>query len=159
MDRVVPEELDSEPLPVQRDSGLPRTTDELGDRGDRIGVDMLGDLVVRRVRESVAAEEQVVIVLDVAAATADDHRRTFGIAMTTLLSEFGAYLDRPDSSPTADLVTYQQMAVWMSHDELEEFLTELFAMVRRLREQTPAPGRDRYLFSPVLFPTERSAGN
>jgi DNA-binding transcriptional ArsR family regulator len=92
----------------------------------------------------------------VAAATPEDHRRAFGIATTTLLAEFGAYLDRPGSSPADDLVTYQQMALWMSRAELEEFLTGLGSLLRGLRENAPSPGRDRYLFSPILLPTERT---
>lgn len=103
-----------------------------------------------------SSDRPAVSASEVAAASADDHRRTFGIAMTTLLAEFGAYLDRPGSSPADDLATYQQMALWMSRPELEEFLTDLSAMLRRLRDVPPAPGRDRYLFSPVLFPTERA---
>jgi DNA-binding transcriptional ArsR family regulator len=93
----------------------------------------------------------------VAAATPDDHRRAFGIATATLLAEFGAYLDRPGSSPAEDLVTYQQMALWLSRAELEGFLTELSSMLRRLRDNAPTPGRARYLFSPILLPTERAA--
>jgi hypothetical protein len=92
----------------------------------------------------------------VAAASAEDHRRAFGIATTTLLSEFGAYLDRPGSSPADDLVGYRQMALWMSRPELEDFLAELSALVQRARSIPPSADRDRYLFSPILFPTERA---
>ncbi|MEN2740355.1 helix-turn-helix domain-containing protein [Microbacterium sp. X-17] len=92
----------------------------------------------------------------VASATPNDHRRAFTIAVTTLLSEFGAYLDRPDAAPMNDLVGYQQMSLWLSHEELAEFLTQLGRLITAVRAQQPEPGRERYLFSPVIFPTERT---
>src|SRR5690349_4592096 len=53
-----------------------------------------------------------------AGMTAEDHRRTFAIAMTALTAEFGAYLDRPGSDPMNDLVGYRQHAIWLTRDEL-----------------------------------------
>ncbi|WP_309103994.1 helix-turn-helix domain-containing protein [Microbacterium sp.] len=91
----------------------------------------------------------------VAAASAGEHRRAFEIAMTTLLAEFEGYIRRADSSPASDLVVYQQMALWLSREQLEEFLTELTSLISRLRQNAPQAGRDRYLFSPIIFPTER----
>jgi hypothetical protein len=35
--------------------------------------------------------------------TLDDHRRGFAVAMTALLAEFNAYLDRDHAGPAADL--------------------------------------------------------
>jgi hypothetical protein len=35
--------------------------------------------------------------------TLDDHRRGFAVAMTALLAEFNAYLDRDHADPAADL--------------------------------------------------------
>ena len=48
----------------------------------------------------------------------DEHRRAFPASMAALLAEFSAYLDRDDADPAADLVGYQQRAIWLSRDEL-----------------------------------------
>ena len=48
----------------------------------------------------------------------EEHRRAFAASMAALLAEFSAYLDRDDADPAADLVGYQQRAIWLSRDEL-----------------------------------------
>ncbi|MFL6123796.1 helix-turn-helix domain-containing protein [Actinophytocola sp.] len=87
-----------------------------------------------------------------AAATVDDHRQAFTVAMATLIAEFTAYLNG-DANPAEDLVGYRQHAVWLTHEELEALITDLrTAILPRLRN-TPAPGRRQHLLSPILFPT------
>ncbi|WP_049561805.1 helix-turn-helix domain-containing protein [Nonomuraea sp. SBT364] len=89
-----------------------------------------------------------------ATLTPDDHRRGFAMAMTTLLAEFSAYLDREHADPVADLVGYRQHAVWLSPDELAELITELRAAIAPRLANRAGPGRARYLLSPILFPIE-----
>ncbi|GAA4587112.1 DNA-binding transcriptional ArsR family regulator [Actinoplanes octamycinicus] len=89
-----------------------------------------------------------------AGLTAEEHRRAFTIAMTALIAEFGAYLDRPGSDPARDLVGYRQHAVWLSPEELTELISELRAAIVPRLAQEPAPGRAQYLLSPILFPIE-----
>ncbi|GAA3408273.1 helix-turn-helix domain-containing protein [Streptosporangium vulgare] len=84
----------------------------------------------------------------------DDHRRGFATAMATLLAEFNAYLDREHADPVADLVGYRQHATWLSRDELLEMIGELRAAIAPRLANRPAPGRARYLLSPILFPAE-----
>jgi len=56
--------------------------------------------------------------------------------MAALLAEFNAYLDRDDADPAADLVGYQQRAVWLSRDELLGMISELrSAIAPRLANQ------------------------
>ncbi|MFC4114498.1 helix-turn-helix domain-containing protein [Nonomuraea zeae] len=84
----------------------------------------------------------------------DDHRRGFAMAMTILLTEFHAYLERDHADPVADLVGYRQHAVWLSREELLELIGELRgAIAPRLANQS-RPDRARYLLSPILFPAE-----
>ncbi len=86
--------------------------------------------------------------------SADDHRRVFAVAMAALVAEFTAYLDRESTDLTTDPIGYQQHTLWLDHDELLAMVDELrTAIVPRLRN-TPAPGRTRYLLSPILFPSE-----
>ncbi|MET0134057.1 MAG: helix-turn-helix domain-containing protein [Kibdelosporangium sp.] len=86
--------------------------------------------------------------------SADDHRRGFATAVAALIAEFNAYLGRDRADPAADLVGYRQHSVWLSRDELLELIGELRdAIVPRLANGA-APGRARYMLSPILFPIE-----
>jgi AcrR family transcriptional regulator len=93
----------------------------------------------------------------VASASVEDHRRVFAVAMTTLMAEFNAYLDRDDADPTADSVGYRQHALWLSQDELAEMINDLRRAIVPRMVNEPAPGRTRYLLSPILFPTEEAS--
>ncbi|TDV47950.1 helix-turn-helix domain-containing protein [Actinophytocola oryzae] len=96
-------------------------------------------------------------VIDGAAAAAlstEDHRGAFATALAVLAAEFGAYLDREHVDPAEDLVGYRQHAVWLSRDELTALILDLRAAILPRLANEPAPGRARYLLSPILFPTE-----
>lgn len=96
-----------------------------------------------------------VISADLAAsASLEDYRRAFATAMTALLGEFNAYLDRGHADPAADAVGFRQHALWLSPNERDELIGELRkAIVPRLKNE-PAPGRRQHLLSPILFPIE-----
>ncbi|WP_152360475.1 helix-turn-helix domain-containing protein [Microlunatus speluncae] len=86
--------------------------------------------------------------------TTDDHRRGFTAAIAVLAAEFNAYLDRPDADPTADLVGYRQHAIWVSPAELQQLIEGLRAAILPVLANQEAPGRSRYLISPIQFPAE-----
>lgn len=114
----------------------------------------------RRVRGAVERRyrlRQDLAVIDpamVESLTPDDHRRGFATAMAILLAEFNAYLDRDEADPVADLVGYRQHAIWLSHDELHELISELRAAIAPRLSNPSAPDRTQYLLSPILFPIE-----
>ncbi|MEU4247469.1 helix-turn-helix domain-containing protein [Amycolatopsis sp. NPDC026612] len=89
-----------------------------------------------------------------ASMSAEDHRRGFAVAVAALVAEFNAYLDRDDADPSADPVGYQQHAIWLSRDELVAMVGELRAAILPRLANPAAPGRTRYLLSPILFPSE-----
>ncbi|MFI1523828.1 helix-turn-helix domain-containing protein [Kitasatospora cineracea] len=91
------------------------------------------------------------------ALTPDDHRRAFATAMTALLAEFDAYLDREGSDPVADQVGYRQHTLWLSPTELSDLIGELRAAIAPRLANSPAPGRAQHLLSPVHFPVEAAA--
>ena len=93
-----------------------------------------------------------------AAATLDDHRRTFAVAMAILVAEFNAYLDRPEADPAADAVGYRQHAVWLSHAERADLIAALRAAIGPRAVNPPGPDRSQYLLSPILFPLESTPG-
>ncbi|WP_316785013.1 helix-turn-helix domain-containing protein [Streptomyces sasae] len=86
--------------------------------------------------------------------TAEDHRQAFATAMTALLAEFTAYLDRDQADPVADRVGYRQHALWLSPAELEELIRELRAAIAPKLANQPNPERAQYLLSPIHFPLE-----
>ncbi|MEV7817649.1 helix-turn-helix domain-containing protein [Streptomyces flaveolus] len=86
--------------------------------------------------------------------TPEDHRRAFATAMTALLAEFTAYLDRDAADPVADQVGYRQHALWLSPGELEELIGELRAAIAPKLANQPSSERTQYLLSPIHFPME-----
>ncbi|MFI8454666.1 helix-turn-helix domain-containing protein [Kitasatospora sp. NPDC085464] len=93
-----------------------------------------------------------------AAMSTEDHRRGFAAAMAVLLAEFNAYLDRDGADPAAQGVSYRQGTFWLSPEELAELGGELFAVLAPRLANRPAPERDPYLISPIVFPAAGSAG-
>ncbi|MFF7651735.1 hypothetical protein ACFZCY_18625 [Streptomyces sp. NPDC007983] len=86
--------------------------------------------------------------------TPKDHRQVFATAMTALLAEFTAYLDRDGADPVADQVGYRQHALWLSPAELDELIGELRAAIAPKLANQPSPERAQYLLSPIHFPME-----
>jgi DNA-binding transcriptional ArsR family regulator len=90
------------------------------------------------------------------AATAmslDDHRGGFAAAMSILMAEFNAYLNRDDADPAADLLGYKQGVLWLSPEELTELVSEVLVAMRKRADNKPAPGRRPRLISMIHFPT------
>ena len=79
--------------------------------------------------------------------------------MAALVAEFNAYLDHDDADPVEDLVGYRQHGIWLSHDELVQLIEGLRAAILPTLANEAAPGRARYLLSPILFPVEDQGHN
>jgi len=92
---------------------------------------------------------------EAAAMTVDDHRHGFAAAMAALLADFSAYLDRPDADPTADMVGYVQVPLWLSKAEIAAMAEQVRAMLMSKIDNVPEPGRRLYLLSPILFPIDQ----
>jgi DNA-binding transcriptional ArsR family regulator len=89
-----------------------------------------------------------------AAMSLEDHRHGFAAATAALVAEFNAYLDRGHANPTADLVGYRQIPLWLSPDELEELIGKIRGLIMSKLDNAAGPDRRRYLLSPILFPIE-----
>lgn len=89
-----------------------------------------------------------------ASMSLEEHRRGFAAAMAGLVAEFNAYLDREHADPTADLVGYRQVPIWLTQDEVAELIGEIRTAIASRMNNEPAPDRRRYLLSPILFPIE-----
>jgi len=96
-------------------------------------------------------------VIDGAAAAAmskDDHRRGFAAGMASLLGEFEVYLSRKGAKPTADMVTYRQISLWLNDAEKEALYQEFIAAIRKRLDHTPSADRRRHLLAMIMFPTQ-----
>ncbi|MFD1929881.1 MULTISPECIES: helix-turn-helix domain-containing protein [Nonomuraea] len=97
--------------------------------------------------------DRTMIDADAAASMSlEEHRRGFTAAMAALHAEFNAYLDQDGADPTADLVGYRQMVLWLSRDELEDMIEEMRAVLAARWGNKPASGRAPHLMSAILFP-------
>ena len=99
---------------------------------------------LRRERASITPEQLEQL-------TAEDHRRGFAAA---LVAEFNASVDREDADPVADLVGYRQHGIWLTEAELHQLIEGMRAAILPALSNEAAPGRSRYLLSPILFPVE-----
>jgi DNA-binding transcriptional ArsR family regulator len=114
----------------------------------------------RRVHGAVERRYQLhraraVIDQDAAASMSlEEHRNGFAAAMAALVAEFNTYLDREHADPTADLVGYRQVPLWLSQDEVAELISEVGSIILSKMDNKPAPDRSLHLLSPILFPIE-----
>ena len=118
------------------------------------GEERKGGAVERRYR---LHPSRAIVDADTAAAMSnDDHRRGFGASLATLLAEFGSYLDQDDANPTADMVSYRQVPVWLSSDEKRALYDRLIETIRPYLGNEATSDRRPHLLAAILFPTHGS---
>jgi len=118
-----------------------------------VGEERIHGAVERTYRLKPAA---AIIDRDTAASmTHDDHRRAFAAAMATLVAEFNSYLDREDSVPVRDAVSYLQIPLWLNKAQRSELGGKIQEIINSNGSNRPTRGRSLYLLSPIIFPIER----
>ncbi len=96
---------------------------------------------------------------DVAAMSADDHRRAFTTFVAALMAEFDRYVERaaPDGG-ALDLagarVGYRQAAVWVTDEEYDAMVAELRAVLAARMANEPDGARRRRLVTTVHLPAD-----
>jgi hypothetical protein len=88
-----------------------------------------------------------------ASISLEEHRSLFAAAMSALMAEFNAYLDREQADPTADLVSYRQFPLWLNEGEVADLVSEVGSAVTSRMDREPSPDRRPYLLSTIFFPT------
>lgn len=83
--------------------------------------------------------------------TADDHLRYFTTFMAILLQGFADYLDA-DPDFQSDIVGYNELEVWASEEQFNDFTRKMNAAVMPLLRQEKGKGRRRYKVATVVFP-------
>ena len=89
---------------------------------------------------------------EVAAMSADDHRRAFMAFVAGLLGDFDRYLARGDIDLLRDGVTYRLAGLWLDDAEYAELLRELTRVLQPRLTNPPRPGRKRRILGHVLLP-------
>jgi len=84
--------------------------------------------------------------------SADDLKRAFLSFVAGILGDMTRYLDRDDVDVVRDGVGFRQHALYLSDDELEDFVEDLRTVVLPRLAHTPDENRRRILFSTVLVP-------
>jgi hypothetical protein len=62
-------------------------------------------------------------------------------------------------TPTADLVGYRHIPLWLNQDELAELINEIRSIIVSKIDDKPAPDRSLHLLSPIPFPIEEPTQN
>jgi hypothetical protein len=110
-------------------------------------------------RRYVLRQDRAVIDQRTAATmTPDAHKRTFALAMSVLLTELNAYLDRPGAVPVADGLGYTQFMVWLTDQERTGLIEQFIAAITAVRDNQANAHRRPYLLSPILIPAEPDSG-
>ena len=95
---------------------------------------------------------------DLARMDREDHFQAFLSFVAGLLGDFSRYLERGEIDLRRDGVGYRMAALWLSDDELREFLARLVSLVGSVAANGPAPGRQRRLVAGVVLPTDPPTG-
>lgn len=112
----------------------------------------------RRVRGAVERryrlrEDRTRITAEAAATiSTEGHRRAFAASIAAIMAEFGAYLDRPGSSPSRDSVSYRQFTLWLTPGEVAGLVAAVLDVLKAPAIHQPSPGRTPHLLSTILFP-------
>jgi DNA-binding transcriptional ArsR family regulator len=149
--RLTPAEL-SERLPDVPQASLYRHIARLAEASV---LDVVDERKIRGVRErtyAVNAEAATIGAEDADAMTSEEHHRSFAAFAGALIDAYGRYLSDPGARPSADGVSYRQIPLNLSGEELEQMAGELGAVLNHYVELEPSPNRRRRLMSIVTMP-------
>ncbi len=112
----------------------------------------------RRIRGGVertlrlASDAGVLDAADAASMSPDEHLRGFTVFAGALIAAYSRYLAQPAADPSSDAVSYRQLALWLSDDELAEMVAAVGAALQPFLDNAETPERRRVLLSTVLMP-------
>jgi hypothetical protein len=88
----------------------------------------------------------------IAAMTPEQHSQAFTAFIAGLLGDFDRYLSAGKPDPARDRAGYRMGALWLTDNELDEFLRELAAVIQPRLANAPARKRRRRVIAGVLLP-------
>jgi DNA-binding transcriptional ArsR family regulator len=95
---------------------------------------------------------------DVVRATPADHMRYFTTFVAGLIGSFARYLQRPTIDPGRDGVSYRQVTLYLTDEELASLMTDLDARIRREHANEPGNGRHPRVFTRIVLPDDHPVG-
>ena len=90
-----------------------------------------------------------------AGADAEQLRTMFAVYVAGISGDFDRYVNRDGIDPVRDGVAFRQAALWLSDDELAEFLARFGELLGDYSGREPGSGRTRRILSTVLMPDSR----
>lgn len=94
---------------------------------------------------------------ELAALSAEEHRRLFAAYTAGLLGRFDAYLSRSDVDLVRDRVGYRHVALWLSDEEFDELASRARAVVEEKAKNGPGEHRILRMISTVVMPVTEHA--
>lgn len=94
---------------------------------------------------------------ELAQMTREDHLRSFTMFVSSLLGNFGRYLERERIDFVRDGVGYREVALYLNDEEFFRVTAAMNQALLPALGNQPAPGRTRRLFSSVVMPLPDSA--
>jgi hypothetical protein len=94
----------------------------------------------------------------VASMTREQHNQAFMAFIAGLLADFDRYLDSGKPDPARDRAGYRMAAMWLTNEELDDFLRELGAVLQPRLANAPTKHRRRRVIAGVLLPAPETQG-
>jgi hypothetical protein len=88
----------------------------------------------------------------IAAMTPEQHSQAFTAFIAGLLGDFDRYLSAGKPDPARDRAGYRMGALWLTDNELDEFLRDLASVIQPRLANAPARKRRRRVIAGVLLP-------
>ncbi len=85
-------------------------------------------------------------------ASRQDHLNFFFSFLSNLLGDYDKYLQRKNIDLEKDGVSYRQVSLFLSDEELVELLTELRKPMLKALENEPTPERKLRTISTIVIP-------
>lgn len=89
---------------------------------------------------------------DVAKMSREDHRHAFIAFIAGLVGDFDRYLARDHIDLLTDGVSYGLAGLWLTDEEVREFLLDLTRVIQPRLTNTEQPGRRRRILGTVTMP-------
>lgn len=113
-------------------------------------IEMVGEGEKREYR--VVQGETFVSSTDVLKATPADHLRYFTTFVAGLIENFARYIRRPDATVAESGISYRQVTLHLTKDELSRLTEEIEVLFRRDLQNPPGDDRKPMVISRIILP-------
>jgi hypothetical protein len=91
--------------------------------------------------------------------TPDQHAQAFMAFVAGLLADFDRYLAAGTPDPARDRAGYRLAALWLTDDELDDFLRDLTTTIQPRLANAPSKKRRRRVVAGVMLPAPEARAN